>query len=181
MTQQQIKSDDHDPSFGPTPTWHEVYSYWQSKGVPQIEVISFDPDVHDEGISWFERNLSFNDRRGYFHVLRETPKVDTARALARTVSKGGPSLYAAFALMTTLRDLDQWTPLEETVREHLDQISPDICSYWHPNSKRVLPCTVDGRHTFSENRDWHLRVDLAARVWTELAAQFQVVRQPLWT
>jgi len=181
VTQQNSKSVDYALAFGPEPTWHEVFSYWQSKEVPQVEVVSYDPDVHDDAIPWFEKNLSFNDRRGYFYVLSETPKVDTARALACSVSKGGPGLFAAFALMATLRQLDEWTPLVDTVREHLDQINPDIRRYWPSNAKGVLPCVVEGDRTFREDRDWHLRVDLAARVWSELAAKFQVVRQPLWT
>lgn len=179
MAQKQIKN--YAPSGVLTPTWPEVYTYWHSKEVPKLEVVSFDPDVHDEGIPWFEKNLSFNDRRNFFYFLRESPKVDTAWAIARTISKGSLDLYAAFAVMTTLRHLDEPSPLVRIVRVHLDQTSSGISSFWHPNSRRVLPCTVDGGVTFWDNPDWRLRVDLAAKVWTEMAERFQVVRQPLWT
>ena len=182
MTQQEIKLNVKapPPPFGAQPTWFEVYAYWHSKNVPQVEVVDYDSEIHDERIPWFERHLDFNDRRGFFYLFRETPKVDTAFALVRFVSRGGPTLYAAFAIMTTLRHLDEWTPLVDAVRERIDELAPDARHGWHPNAKRVLPVFVEGGRTFRKDDDWRLRVDLAARVWTEIAERFQVVRQPLW-
>lgn len=176
MTQQRISSSD----YGPTPTWKEVYDYWLSKEVPQVEVVSFNAQIHDVQVPWFEQHLPYEERRGFFYHLQKAPKVETANALARTVCKGGPGLYAAFALMTTLRQLDEWTPLRDTVHTHIDLIAPGIRQSWHGNAKVVLPWLVEGDRTFRKDRDWHLRVDLAARVWSGLAAQFQVVRQPNW-
>ncbi|MBT3066114.1 hypothetical protein [Rhodoferax sp. U11-2br] len=181
VKQQGSKSIEFRPALDPIPTWHEVLSYWDSKGVPQVEIVPYDPDEHDYQIFWFEKSLRFNTRRNTFRVLEKNPAGDTARALIYTVSKGRPSLFAAFALMTTLHHLNEPNTLTVVVRQYLDQVSPDIRNHWHSNAKYLLPCVVDGGSRFVEDRDWHLRVDLAARTWTELAAKFQVVRQPLLT
>jgi hypothetical protein len=82
--------------------------------------------------------------------------------------------------MTTLRQLDEWTPLVDAVHDQIRELAPDVRHGWHPNAKRVLPVIVEGARTFRKDMDWRLRVDLAARVWTELADRFQIVRQPLW-
>jgi hypothetical protein len=178
VTQQKSNANDYGPAFGPTPTWKEIYDYWMSKGVPQVEVVPFDPATHDVNVYWFEMHLPCDERRGLFYHLQAAPRAETAHALARTVSKGGPGLYAAFALYTTLRQLDEWTPLRDTVQDHLELIAPGLRHSWHTNTKEVLPCSVERERIFRKNRDWHLRVDLAARVWSGLAIQFQVVGKP---
>lgn len=166
----------------PAPAWSEVYSYWKSKNVPQIEIVAYDPNLHDFRIPWFEKGLSADERRGYLWFLRENPKVETACALARVVSKGGPELFAAFAIMTTMRQLDQRTSLVGTVRERIDRMAEGIRQSWHSNAKNLLPCIVEGDdRVFAENKDWRLRVDLAADIWSGLEGRFQVIRQPDWT
>lgn len=168
------------PTFGPAPTWQEVYTYWQSHAVPQIEVVEYDPEVHDEEVPWFEKNQPYHNRRGFFHYLQGSPRVGTAYALAMTATQGGPVLYAAFALVCALRELDESSPLKLMVRGHLNQISPDLHQCWHTNAKRVLPVNVEEGRTFYKNRDWHLRVDLASMVWRGLATKYQVVRLARW-
>lgn len=180
MTKQTSNANDYGPAFGPAPTWKEVYDYWVSIGVPQVAVVPFDPATHDVNVHWFEQHLPYEERRGLFYHLQAAPRAETAKALACAVIKGGPGLYAAFALSTTLRQLDEWTPLRDTVQDHIDLIAPGLRHSWHANTKEVLPCPVEKERTFRKNRDWHLRVDLAARVWTGLATQFQVVRKPDW-
>lgn len=146
-----------------------------------VEIVSYDPAMHDSGIPWFEKSLRFNAWRDSFLVVQENPVMNTARAFVCTVSKGGPNLFAAFAIRTALRHLDGWFHLQTTVREYLDIHCPNIDHNWHSNSRYLLPITHTGGVRLEESRDWRLRVDLAARTWTELATQFQVVRQPEWS
>ncbi|MBV5327313.1 MAG: hypothetical protein JZU65_06700 [Chlorobium sp.] len=153
MKQQGSNSVEYRPALEPVPKWHEVLSYWDSKEVPQVEIVPYDPEEHDYQIFWFEKSLRFNIQRNSFRVVEENPASDTARALIYTVSKGGPSLFAAFALMTTLRHLGEPNTLVAVVRRHLDQISPDIRDHWHSNAKYLLPCMVDGGSRFIRYED----------------------------
>ena len=164
-----------------SPTWFEVYAYWQSLGVPQVEVVDFNPSLHDNDVAWFERLRPVEERRGLFYRLQKPPLVGTAFAVAQRISRHGPSLFAAFAIFTTLRQLDDRTPLRYLALEQIERITPDIQHAWHTNALTLLPCDVEADRSFRKDKSWRPRVSLAAHVWSEIAMQYQIVRQPRWT
>lgn len=171
-------SQAHSPETAPT--WLEVYAHWVSLKVPAVKVFDFNPAVHDENVAWFEYGLPHSERLGLFSYLQSPPRADTARVIANKISHEGPSTYALFAMLTTIRQLDEWTPLEETLRVEADRRLPQIRNVWGRNARHVLPCDVIPAYAaFREDKDWRLRVELAADVWKELAARFHVVRLPL--
>lgn len=169
------------PGTGATPTWLEVYTHWNSLKVPKVSVVDFNPSVHDAEVAWFEKYVSPEQRRGLYYHLQSPPRVDTARVLANAITNGGPSLYALFAIMTTIQQLDEWTPLQEAVQSEWERLASHTRQEWHGNARHILPCDALKPPSFLRiDKDWRLRVDFAAQVWKEIASRFQVVRQARW-
>lgn len=181
MKIQESKPVDHRPSSTPLPTWSELFSYWQSKQVPLIEMIPFVREEHYGPAPWFEKHLTPDERRGKYHFLSKGPLVGTATNLLSDPLRTNPELYAAFAILCTLLIAgERSSRLMHLVEDRLSLADFNPWSCWHSNSVMVLPC-VPNEHQLRKYDDWQTRVDVAAAVWIEICARFQVIRDSqLW-
>lgn len=161
-------------------SWKDVYSYWQTFEVHQIEVQDYNSKLHD-ALPWSHR------RKRLAVYLNENPKNDTAKHLTMGKVKASDEIYAAFALYATLRQFPYYNKarvvqLEEVTRNALFQFDRRQGDYWANHAKNVLPSIDTNQNLFNQLNQkglaWNEYICLSAQLWKQLADEWLVLKFP---
>ncbi|WP_047514038.1 hypothetical protein [Methylophilus sp. Q8] len=163
-------------------TWEDIFSYWQTFEVKQIEVMDFNPEVHD-ALRWFHK------KKRLAVYLNDNPKNGTAQHLAIGHVKASEEIYAAYAIYATLRkfpyyDKTRSVQLVDVVRPALFKLDNRKLheDYWVAQSKNVLPGTEAGEKIVWELMHEKLSrkeyVALSAQLWKHLADEWVTLKFP---
>lgn len=162
--------------------WEDIFNYWQTFEVEQIEVMDFNPDVHD-ALRWFHKG------KRLAVYLNDNPKNDTAQHLANGRVNASDEIYAAFAIYSTLKmfpyyDKKRAVQLVDVVRPALFKLDNRQVyeDYWASQAKNVLPGTLGDDKVdqllMPKGLSRREYVALSAQLWKNLADEWIVLRFP---
>lgn len=160
-------------------TWPTVMARWATHNVPFVTVVKQpEPRMH-------YRPRWLNKDESECRFLFENPTHRTGQVLADGEVMQTPEKFAAFALLATLRQWgDRFREPCPTLTNLAREVSaPDVryaVLYWYHTARYVLPSVDDAEPlgNYYEMDDWRLWVDVAAKAWTSIAANYSVAR---WT
>lgn len=161
-------------------TWSDIYTNWKSYEVKQIDVIDYNPELHD-ALPWFHK------KKKSIVYLGDNAKNDTAKSLARGCVNSNDEIYAAFALYATLKeyphsDKRRAKQLNEVVSNALSTLDGAALYYWHSKSKHVLPFVKSlnllSTSNYYSNMRWDEYIRISSMIWKELAEEWVVLRFP---
>lgn len=160
--------------------WKDIFEYWQTFEVKQIEVVDFNPEVHD-ALYWFHK------RKKLGVYLNQNPKNDTAKHLTKGRIKASDEVYAAFAIYATLKEFSHYdktreVQLQEVVRDALFELDDRKWDYWAGQAKHVLPGCEGSDAVESLLRRKGLSrkeyVALSAQLWKHMAEEWVTLKFP---
>jgi hypothetical protein len=161
-------------------TWSDIYNSWKSYQVHKIEVTDYNPQLHD-ALYWFHK------RKRYMVSYGANAKNDTAKCLAFGRINSTDEIYAAFALYATLREFRHHNSkrskqLMEVVSDALLTLDGRGATYWHSNSKKVIPYVdsmklLDSTQNVNE-MSWDKYIRNSSEIWNELSEEWVVIRLP---
>ncbi len=161
--------------------WLEIVGKWDNVIVPDVEIIHFDPDVHENNTCpWFDniekRQINFDSK----------PIIDTAKGLVYLNSKDN-ELAIAFKLLGFTRG--KLTPCVDTLNYALygifEKYGEAVRHWWPPAAKHVLPINFNSRdygilppYKQEELTEVIELVEQAALTWKAIAQTVSIVTIP---
>jgi hypothetical protein len=161
------------------PPWKDVIAFWNTLGVPDVEVWPWPPE-RPHVAPWDRRD---NYSRGNSWYPTSSPQDQTAYHIACTLPGLPPESRAAFKLEACCRELGLTDFMGNVVFRANRKAKVVEYGWWHPNAKNVLPnAFYDGwlrpRTPWDTARNWKGIIDQSAKIWTDLASDWVVVRVP---
>lgn len=152
-------------------SWDHVMEQWLARGVPDVEVIRFDAQVHFDSLPWIEKKSGRQ-------TLSSSPEKDTARCISNIKVRSDPEAYAAARLLAFCHRGNNDVFCEmRLLAARVMRKTGNPSDYWDGNARWTTPYTNSSSPSRAETTVEGV-VGAAATTWAEVARWYQVIRIP---